>query len=70
MLQDPGLKQLFEWSLGQRQLLVLDSLPERQEAAGLTLGTETLEAAILWSSFYHVDTGTSHCHFGILPLAY
>ena len=34
------------------------------------LRTQTLEAAILGSSFHQEDAGTGKCHFGILPLAY
>ena len=52
--------------LGQTYLLIL----EREEATGDTLGTKTLAAAILGSSYYYVDTGPGKHHFGILPLAY
>lgn len=36
----------------------------------VTLGTQTLGAAILGSSFYHVGAGAGKHHFGNLPLAY
>ena len=34
-----------------------------------TLRAQTLLAASLGSSFYHVDTGAGKCHRGVLPLA-
>ena len=36
---------------------------------GLTLGTDTLAAAVFGSLFYHVDTGAGKRHSGIPPLA-
>lgn len=57
MLWDLGQKQEFNKSLGQTHLLILKSLPERQEQTGAQPGTETLATAILGSLFYHVDTG-------------
>ena len=38
-------------------LLILQSLPQRQEATGTLLGANTLVTAILESSLYSVDTG-------------
>lgn len=53
MLWDPGQKQSFERGLGQTYLLVLESLPERQEAAGTHPGD--------------TDTGSSHFEELLLP---
>ena len=36
----------------------------------LTLGTQTLVAGNFESSFYHMVTGATKLHSGILPLAY
>ena len=55
-LQHLGKKKLLERSLGQTNLLILESLPEEKEARGAPLGTWTLTVATLGSSFYHVDT--------------
>ena len=55
MLQDPGLKQSFERSLGQAHLLILESIPERQEATGAHPGDK--------------DNGTGKHHFELRPLS-
>ena len=52
MLHDPGQKEYFDRSLGQTYLLILDSLPERQEATAAHSG----------------DIGTGGSHFGELIL--
>lgn len=57
-------------SLGRTYLLILESLPEKQEATGAHAEAKTLLAAILGSLSYHGDTGVEKCHSGILPLAY
>ena len=57
MLLDLGQKQEFNRSLGQTHLLILKSLPERQEQTGAQPGTETLATAILGTLFFHMDTG-------------
>ena len=67
MLQQAGQKQSFERSLGQTYLLILESLLERQGAMVLTLGTSTLEAAILRSWFHHKDTDADKGCSGVLP---
>ena len=46
MVWDPGQKK-FDRSLSQTYLLILESLLERQRQLQLTLGTQTLVAAIL-----------------------
>ena len=66
---DPGQRQKFERNLHQTHLLILESLPQRQEALKLTLGIQKLAAAILRSLFHHMNTGAGECHFEILPLA-
>ena len=57
-------------SLGQTHLLILESVPEKQEATGAHAEAKTLVAAILGSLSYHGDTAVDKCHSGILPLAY
>ena len=54
--------------MGQTHLLLLESLLERKEKLELMLGTQTLVATIMGSSFYHLDTGADKHHFGNLPL--
>ena len=51
-------------------MLMSRSLLERQEVTETALGTQTLAAAILRSSFYHKDTGADKCYLGVLLLAY
>ena len=57
-------------SLDQTHVLILESLPEKQEATGAHTEAKTLVAAILGSLSSHVDTGVDKRHSGILPLAY
>ena len=56
MFWDPGQKQDFGKSLGQTYLLILENLPERQEAT----------AAHPWDIYI----GAGKCHFKIFPLVY
>ena len=67
MLQDPGQKQQFEKNFCQTQMLILESLSERQEETVTQPGNKDTMAATLESPFYH---GAGKHHFGILPLAY
>ena len=69
IIWDPGQKQKFERSLSQAHQLILESLPERQEATGAHPGDIDRGTAI-FGSFYHVDSGAGKYHFGILSLAY
>ena len=55
---DPGQKQERGRSLGRPHLLILEGLPERQEA----MGTQTLAWPFWGSPFYHMDTGASRWH--------
>lgn len=55
-------------SMGQNHLLILVSLPEKQEATWTLLDTQMLVAAIWGSLFYHKDTGAGKHHFGVLSL--
>ena len=57
-------------SLGRTHLLILESLPEKQEATGAHAEAKTLLAAILGSLSYYGDTGVDKCHSGILPLVF
>ena len=60
MLQDSGQKQKLKRNLGQVQMLILESLPERWEASG------THPA----SSLYPEDTDAGECPFVVLLLFY
>lgn len=46
--------------------MILEHLPERRKHLELTLGTQTLTAAVLGSSVYHEGIGAGKCSFGIL----
>lgn len=71
MLQDSGQKQKLERNLGQVQMLILESLPERWEASGTHPATEDLLVAAIWgSSLYPEDTDAGECPFVVLPLFY
>lgn len=48
----------------------LESPPKRQKATWALLGTYTLVAAILESSFYQKDTEAGKSNFRFFPLAY
>ena len=56
MLWDPEQKQKFEKSLGQTYLLILENLPERQEATGAPRGD--------------IDTGGSNLGELVIPCGY
>ena len=69
MLWDPGQRQQFERNLCQTHLLILESLPQKQEAVELTLGPQKLAAAIPRRLFHHTNTGAGEGRFEVLPLA-
>jgi len=52
-------------NLSQAHLLILESLMERQEAMGLSLGMETREAAVTGSVFHCKTTDAGGYHFGV-----
>lgn len=56
--------------LSETHLLILESLPERQEVIGTPLGTEMQTAAICMISLYCADTAAGRYQFGIPPIAY
>ena len=64
----PRVEAESERSLGHTYLLRVSQRGRRQ--LDLTLGMQTVVAAIFGSSFYFMDAGASKHHFGILPLAY
>lgn len=51
-------------------LLILESLPEMQEAPGAHPGDKEDDGRIFGRSFYHEDTGAGKPHFGALSPAY
>ena len=70
MLRELGQKQLLERSLGQTHLLILERLPEREEATGAHPGDmDILPAPMFWEVLLLHDTGAGKCPFEILPLA-
>ena len=69
ILHVPGERQQSEKRLGQTHMLILDSLPERQEATRLPLGPQML-AEPFKSLFYHNNPGTGTHDSGALPLTY
>ena len=60
ILQVPGERQQFEKRLGQTHMLILDSLPERQEATGLPLGTQMLAEPFLRACFTTITLALAH----------
>lgn len=58
-------------TLRKTHVQALESLSERQEATGIPNGeTDSVEAAILRSSFYHEDTSAGKHNNGVLSLDY
>ena len=46
--------------------MILESLPERQEATWAHPEDTDTSSNHFEGSFYHVETGADKCHFGIL----
>ena len=55
--------------LSQTDLLILESLLERQEESGILSGDINSDAIHFRGSFYHKDPAASRSHLGLLPPA-
>lgn len=60
ILHVPGERQQSEKRLGQTHMLILDSLPERQEATRLPLGTQMLAEPSLRAGFTTITPVLAH----------
>ena len=66
----PAQRQLFERSLGQTHLLILDSFPERQEASGAPPRDIDAGGNHFWEFILLQGTDAHKVHCGVHPLTY